>query len=308
MLTPPPSPEIVTPIISHLLRRRDKNQFRFIDDVLEINDQSCCILSGPPCIVYNLLRMSKSRQASLKFKFAFFDSLVEMCQHASDHSTNYVKMQERCPLLNQALTALFRFHLSQSTPNKNNLVSFKHLQNYYFLILIFCCVEIAKKQTHQQNTEKPNFGINTTTLLIREFVTLPSILVVNNIELDSVTNTKCLGVIIDNTLSFKFHVDSVVNSMQQKLGMIRRVKHLFTSSQLSTLYWGFVLPHAMYCSIVWSSRSESNYKTINKLHKRAAYIVSGYGVRGIPHLIRSYEILVGVLWKNFLKVDCLHDV
>ena len=57
--------------------------------------------------------------------------------------------------------------------------------------------------------------------------------------------------------------------------MIRRVKHLFTSSQLSTLYWGFVLPHAMYCSIVWSSRSESNYKTINKLHKRAAYIVSG---------------------------------
>ena len=100
-------------------------------------------------------------------------------------------------------------------------------------------------------------------------------IVVNNIELDSVTHTKCLGVIIDNTLSLKFHVDSIVKSMQQKLGMIRSVKHLFTSSQLSTLSWGFVLPHAMYCSIVWSSRSESNYKTINKLHKRAAYIVSG---------------------------------
>ena len=83
-------------------------------------------------------------------------------------------------------------------------------------------------------------------------------IMVNNIELDSVTHTKCLGAIIDNTLSFKFHVDSVVKSMQQQLGMIWRVKHLFTSSQLSTLYWGFVLPHAMYCSIVWSSRSESN--------------------------------------------------
>ena len=30
--------------------QRNKNQFRFIDDVLEINDQSRCILSGPPCI------------------------------------------------------------------------------------------------------------------------------------------------------------------------------------------------------------------------------------------------------------------
>ena len=26
------------------------NQFRFDDDVVESNDQSCCILSGPPCI------------------------------------------------------------------------------------------------------------------------------------------------------------------------------------------------------------------------------------------------------------------
>ena len=100
-------------------------------------------------------------------------------------------------------------------------------------------------------------------------------IVINNKELECVTQTKCLGVIIDNTLSFKIHAESIVKSMKQKLGMIRRVKHLFTSAQLSTLYWGFVMPHAMYCSTVWSSKSEGNYNTINKLHKRAAYIVSG---------------------------------
>ena len=100
-------------------------------------------------------------------------------------------------------------------------------------------------------------------------------IVIDNKELECVTQTKCLGVIIDNTLSFKFHAESIVKSMKQKLGMIRRVKHLFTSTQLSTLYWGFVMPNAMYCSTVWSSKSEGNYNTINKLHKRAAYIVSG---------------------------------
>ena len=100
-------------------------------------------------------------------------------------------------------------------------------------------------------------------------------IVINNHELECVAQTKCLGVVIDNTLSFKFHVDAVVKSMKQKIGMIRRIKHLFTADQLSTLYWGFVMPHAMYCSTVWSSKSEGNYNTINKLHKRAAYIVSG---------------------------------
>ena len=34
----------------NLPHNKNKNQFRFIDDVLEINDQSRSILSGPPCI------------------------------------------------------------------------------------------------------------------------------------------------------------------------------------------------------------------------------------------------------------------
>ena len=33
----------------NFLPSRIKKQIHFIDDVLEINDQSCCILSGPPC-------------------------------------------------------------------------------------------------------------------------------------------------------------------------------------------------------------------------------------------------------------------
>ena len=32
---------------------KKQKQFRFIDNVLEINYQSCCILFGPPCIVFD---------------------------------------------------------------------------------------------------------------------------------------------------------------------------------------------------------------------------------------------------------------
>ena len=36
----------------NFLPSKIKKQIRFIEDVLEINDQSCCILSGPPCITF----------------------------------------------------------------------------------------------------------------------------------------------------------------------------------------------------------------------------------------------------------------
>ena len=39
---------------------------------------------------------------------------------------------------------------------------------------------------------------------------------IDNIELDCVEQSKCLGVVIDETLSFKYHVNATVKVMQQK--------------------------------------------------------------------------------------------
>ena len=75
-----------------------------------------------------------------------------------------------------------------------------------------------------------------------------------------------------NTLQDKNIFAIIAKVMKQKLGLIRRNKYIFNVDQLKILYWGFVLPHALY----WSPSSESKYKILNTLHKRAAYIVSGY--------------------------------
>ena len=91
---------------------------------------------------------------------------------------------------------------------------------------------------------------------------------------ECVNEFKCLGVVIDNCLDFKKHVDYISKTIRQKLGIIRRSKHYFNDTQLSKLYWGYVIPHILYCCNVWSGRSECNYDTLNRLHKRAAYMIS----------------------------------
>lgn len=98
---------------------------------------------------------------------------------------------------------------------------------------------------------------------------------INRTPIECVSVYKCLGVVLDIFLLFSNHVDRVASQMKQKLGVIRRLKGTFNTRYLSLLYWGYVLPHAMYCCNVWTNRSQNNYEIINKLHKRAAYIISG---------------------------------
>ena len=67
---------------------------------------------------------------------------------------------------------------------------------------------------------------------------------INNIELDCVTETKCLGVIIDNTLSFKHHVNYIVKGMQQKLGIIEELNVYLPHINLANCTGGsFCLTH-----------------------------------------------------------------
>ena len=53
-----------------------KKQIRFIDDVLEINDQSRWILSGPPCINYDI-----RWDIVIKFSWEFYDSVFTVIEN-----------------------------------------------------------------------------------------------------------------------------------------------------------------------------------------------------------------------------------
>ena len=79
---------------------------------------------------------------------------------------------------------------------------------------------------------------------------------------------------LDSHLNFRSHMDNIVAIIKQKIGILRRLRNQFDTRQMSALYWGYILPHVFYCANVWSGRSGRNFDTLNKLHKRAAYMVS----------------------------------
>ena len=51
--------------------------------------------------------------------------------------------------------------------------------------------------------------------------------ILDNVELSCVNNTKFLGVLIDENLTWKDHIDAISKTMSRNIGMINKLKHLF---------------------------------------------------------------------------------
>ena len=120
---------------------------------------------------------------------------------------------------------------------------------------------------------------------------------IRSTTIECVSHYKCLGVVVDSNLLFSKHVERVALQIKQKLGIRRRLRGTFNTRYLSMIYWGYILPHAMYCCTVWTNRSHHNYEIINQLHKRAAYIISGCSWN-----TPSEQVLVQLNWSSLQEL------
>lgn len=127
--------------------------------------------------------------------------------------------------------------------------------------------------------------------------------------LNSVTEEKDLGIIIDSKLNFQQHISKQVNKANQKLGIIRRTFNHLDTEMLIQLYKSIVRPHLEYGSNIWSVIYKKEAILIENVQRRATRLVPElgnltYGERlkklGIPSLqyrrlradmVETYKIL-----------------
>lgn len=98
---------------------------------------------------------------------------------------------------------------------------------------------------------------------------------VNSSFLKRSKTVKYLGVLIDEDLKFKAHVNKLASSCSRALGVISRAKQFLNKSLLMLLYNALILPHLSYCSVIWGSNYVSTLKPLTVIQKRAIRIISG---------------------------------
>ena len=94
-------------------------------------------------------------------------------------------------------------------------------------------------------------------------------------SIERVNSYKCLGVQVDETLSWEAHISEVIGKVAKILAALRRLRLICHQSTLLTIYKSLVLPHLDYCSAVWGCIGNGLSQKLEKLQNRAVRIITG---------------------------------
>ena len=107
----------------------------------------------------------------------------------------------------------------------------------------------------------------------RKFNT-PVKLSINKVEIERVYEHTFLGLIIDNRLSWKPHIDKTKTKISKSIAILYKIKHTVNKNSLHILYCSLILPYLTYCVEVWGNTYKTIIKPIYMLQKKAIWIVN----------------------------------
>ena len=107
---------------------------------------------------------------------------------------------------------------------------------------------------------------------------------IDNNNISQVHTTKCLGITIDDKLTWNHHIDNITTKASHATGTIYRVRHHLPQRILKSLYNTLVLPHFSYCNIImgfelsnttnktkhYSEMGNSDHHQLIQVHSRSS--------------------------------------
>lgn len=96
---------------------------------------------------------------------------------------------------------------------------------------------------------------------------------IDNTTIDRVYVTKFLGVLIDDKLSWKDHINMIKSKLTKTIAIIYRAKYLLDKKSLFILYCSLFLPYLSYCCEVWGNAYTTYINGVYILQKKVVRII-----------------------------------
>ena len=101
---------------------------------------------------------------------------------------------------------------------------------------------------------------------------------------------KLLGVIFDETLSFKQHVKTLCKKASQELHALARISCYMDTEKLKQVIQSFVLSHISSIPLVWMFYDRSLNHRINHIHERA-----------LRFAYKTIKQILGLFWSKEIQ-------
>ena len=141
-----------------------------------------------------------------------------------------------------------------------------------------------------------------------------------NKVLDFVTETKCLGIIIDNQLSWLSHIELICGSFGQKVNQLKRLIKYLTKNTLQSIYCTSIIPTVTFCNLVWGTCSPTLLHevehTLSDVSNQEAITIAGWESINSMYkrklLTFMYQVYKSELPDNIIRLlsssNCCYDL
>ena len=121
-------------------------------------------------------------------------------------------------------------------------------------------------------------------------LTLP-ILCVNSETIEHVTTYKYLGLHLDNQLNWKCHIENVCKKVNQRIGVLKRIRQYLDRDTALQLHNALITPIIDYCHIVYTNGCKQNLARIEKLIYK-----SGKVLLNVPYDTSNCTVIQVLNW------------
>ena len=87
---------------------------------------------------------------------------------------------------------------------------------------------------------------------------------INEKVISEVRKIKFLGVMLDNKVNWKDHINYISGKVSHGIGMILKARRSLTKKAWMTLYYSFIYPYLTYCYHIWGSTYQNNLMKLQK--------------------------------------------
>ena len=151
---------------------------------------------------------------------------------------------------------------------------------------------VNKLSLNLTKTVMINFWPNSTTTRIK----------LNEQAIPLVSNTKFLGVFLDDTLNWKHHIANLHNKLTANKHLIRVNKTLLTIDALRKIYFAHIHSHLSYCLITWGPMADK--QSLNKLAKIQNECVKMIGTKlGLTTVDSMYKKLGIIPLTKMIQIE-----
>lgn len=137
--------------------------------------------------------------------------------------------------------------------------------------------------------------------------------IVQNSPIEGAPSINFLGVMIDQHVNWKNHINNIMKKVAPKIGIISRIRHFLPKRTLVMIYNSLILPHLIYCIEIWGNTFSSILKPLVTLQKKLVRLITFSNYRAhTPPLFRSLKILnvnqLCVLYSSLLIFDLKNNI